>query len=169
MIHLYMGEGKGKTTAAVGLAVRAAGSGMKVIFAQFMKGNDTGEIHSLAKLEQVRVLRSPKDFGFYKNMDEADKREITRIHNELLDEIAKSVRNGECGLAVLDEITYPVKWGLVDIEKLKELMSCTNVEIVLTGREPADFLRDSADYVTEMKCVRHPFEKGVGARKGIEY
>ncbi|MBP3204363.1 MAG: cob(I)yrinic acid a,c-diamide adenosyltransferase, partial [Lachnospiraceae bacterium] len=79
MIHLYTGEGKGKTTAAVGLAVRAAGQDIPVLFAQFMKGNDTGELHVLKELQQVRILRSEKNFGFYKQMSEADKQELREI------------------------------------------------------------------------------------------
>lgn len=169
MIHLYTGNGKGKTTAAVGQAVRAAGCGWPVIFAQFMKGNDTGELHSLAQLKQVRICRSPRDFGFYSSMSEADREALTEIHNQILDELLAAARSGHCKLIVLDEITYPVNWGLLDADRLKELLACEDVELVLTGREAADFLREAADYITEMRCERHPFAKGVGARRGIEY
>lgn len=169
MIHLYTGEGKGKTTAAIGLAVRAAGNGFPVIFSQFMKGNDSGELHSLAQLAQVQILRSEKNFGFYKNMSDADKRELTQIHNRMLEELIRAAENDSCKMIVLDEITYPVKWELLDDGKLKKLLAYRNVELVLTGRDPADFLTEAADYLTEMQCVRHPFEKGVAARRGIEY
>ncbi len=169
MIHLYTGNGKGKTTAAIGLAVRAAGNGMSVIFAQFMKGGDTGELHSLTKLEQVRICRSPRDFGFYGSLSEQDKRELTQIHNELLDTLLSEAESGTCKMMVLDEITYPVKWALLDQDKLRRLLDCKNAELVFTGRDAADFLLDAADYVTEMRCVRHPYEKGVAARRGIEY
>jgi cob(I)alamin adenosyltransferase len=169
MIHLYMGDGKGKTTAAIGLAVRAAGCGIPVIFSQFMKGNDTGELHSLEQLAQVKICRSPRNFGFYSAMSDEDKRALTGIHNAMLDSLCEAARAGSCGLIVLDEITYPVKWGLLDTDKLKELLVCSGPELVLTGRDPADFLREAADYITEMRCVRHPFEKGVKARRGIEY
>lgn len=169
MIHLYTGDGKGKTTAAIGLAVRAAGSGLPVIFAQFMKGGDTGELHSLACLSGVRICRSPRDFGFYASMSEQDKRELTQIHNGLLDTLLAEAESGTCKMMVLDEITYPVKWGLLDQDKLRHLLECKNIELVLTGRDAADFLVDAADYITEMRCVRHPYEKGVMARRGIEY
>ena len=96
MIHLYTGNGKGKTTAAIGLAVRAAGSGMSVIFAQFMKGGDTGELHSLKQLEQVQICRSPRDFGFYGTMSGQDKRELTQIHNGLLDVLLEEAESGTC-------------------------------------------------------------------------
>lgn len=173
MIHLYTGDGKGKTTAAIGLAVRAAGSGMRVIFSQFMKGNDTGELHVLEELAGVRILRSQKQFGFYKTLDKEQKTELTKVHNGLLDEILEAVHTGRCDMVILDEITYPVNWELLDISRLKELLCLAKeenrAELVLTGRSPADFLEESADYITEMRALRHPFEKGITARKGIEY
>ena len=89
LIHLYTGEGKGKTTAAVGLAVRAAGAGKRVMFLQFMKGRDTGELHALDQLPGIEILRSKKDFGFYFQMTEEQKEELTRIHNELLEQAAR--------------------------------------------------------------------------------
>lgn len=169
MIHLYTGEGKGKTTAAIGLAVRAAGSGMPVIFAQFMKGTDTGELHSLENLQNIRVMRSAQDFGFYSSMSDEDKRKLTEIHNHILDDILEAVKSHQSFLVVLDEITYPVKWGLVDVEKLKQILAFDEAELVCTGRDATPFLQEAADYITEMRCVRHPFEKGVAARRGVEY
>lgn len=169
MIHLYTGDGKGKTTAAIGLAVRAAGCGLSVMFSQFMKGNDTGELRSLEKLENVRILRSDCNFGFYSSMSDADKRALTEIHNRILDRLLAAAQSRTCQMLVLDEITYPVKWGLLDTEKLRTLLACGDVELVCTGRDAAQFLRDAADYITEMRCVRHPFDKGVAARRGVEY
>lgn len=172
MIHLYTGDGKGKTTAAIGLAVRAAGSGMRVIFSQFMKGNDSGELHVLDRIANVRILRSPKQFGFYKTLTEAEKAELAAIHDELLDQLIGAVQRQECDMVILDEITYPVNWALLSLQKLEQLLAfatAADVELVLTGRGAAAFLTDRADYVTEMRAVRHPYEKGIAARKGIEY
>lgn len=188
MIHLYTGDGKGKTTAAVGLAVRAAGSGMRVIFSQFMKGNDTGELHALRQIPNVQIIRSPKQFGFYKTLTEEEKAELAGIHDEILDRLIDAVQKQECDMVILDEITYPVNWGLLSVQKLKQLLFLAGAEapedpsgkarllgadqmpeLVLTGRNPAALLSDSADYVTEMRAVRHPYEKGIAARKGIEY
>ena len=169
MVHLYTGDGKGKTTAAIGLAMRAAGRGRAVTFAQFMKGSDTGELHSLARIPLIRICRSPREFGFYASMTDEDKAALTEIHNHMLAELLAAARSGDTRLIVLDEITYPVNWGLLDVERLKELMTYRDVELALTGRDPADFLRESADYITEMRCVRHPYERGVKAREGIEY
>ena len=175
MIHLYTGNGKGKTTAAIGLCIRAVGWDRQVCFAQFMKGNDTGELHLLKSLPGVTILRSEKNFGFYSSMSESDKEELIEIHNRILDRILELVESGNCQLIIMDEITYPVHWGLLDMEKLKRLLSFgkqgadKETELVLTGRNAQDFLNDMADYVTEMECVRHPYEKGTGARKGIEF
>lgn len=194
MIQLYTGDGKGKTTAAVGLAVRATGCGLRVIFSQFMKGNDTGELHVLEGLSQVTILRSPKEFGFYCTLGDEEKAELAQIHDDILDRILEAVQEHQCDMVILDEITYPVSWELVSVEKLKKLLLLagktdeTGVsskaaeekaagglvlrglpELILTGRDAVDFITDQADYITEMKAVRHPFEKGVGARKGIEY
>lgn len=175
MIHLYTGNGKGKTTAAIGLCIRAAGWNLQVCFAQFMKGNDTGELYVLKSLPDVIILRSEKNFGFYSSMSESDKEELTEIHNHILDKILELVESGNCRLVILDEITYPVNWGLLDMEKLKRLLTYgkqgeeQEIELVLTGRSAQVLLSDMADYVTEMECVRHPYEKGTGARKGIEF
>lgn len=182
MIHLYTGDGKGKTTASVGLAVRAAGRGMKVCFAQFMKGGDSGELHVLSELPQVRILRSRKEFGFYNTLSDKEKRELTEIHNGILEELITAAEEGSCDMIVLDEVTYPVNWGLFDRTKLDRLLALGMTgkkseagceirvpELVLTGRAPDAFLLECADYVTEMKCVRHPYDKGVPAREGIEY
>ena len=175
MIHLYTGNGKGKTTAAIGLCIRAAGWDQQVCFAQFMKGNDTGELHLLKSLPGVTILRSEKNFGFYSSMSESDKEELTKIHNCILDRILELVESGNCQLIIMDEITYPVHWGLLDMEKLKRLLAFgkqgadKETELVLTGRNAQDFLSDMADYVTEMECVSHPYKKGIGARKGIEF
>jgi cob(I)alamin adenosyltransferase len=175
LIHLYTGDGKGKTTAAVGQAVRAAGSGYKVFFSQFMKGNDTGEICTMSKIPEIKISRSHKNFGFYSGMSDADKAELTDIHNKILEDIILNVEENKVFMIIMDELTYPVKWGLIDIDRLKYLLELTSgkesgaPEIVITGRDAADFIMNAADYVTEMKSVRHPFDDGVNARRGIEY
>lgn len=170
-MHLYCGNGKGKTTAAVGLAVRAAGTGKQVLFAQFMKSRKTGEIEGLKNLKNITVLRSSKKFPFYKNMTPAQKKEQASIHNQILDSIIESAQNRKYGLIVLDEITYPCQWELIDKERLFHflLSERERTEIVCTGRNPDTFFLEHADYITEMKCIRHPYGRGVPAREGIEY
>jgi cob(I)alamin adenosyltransferase len=170
-IHLYCGDGKGKTTAAVGLAVRAAGAGKRVLFVQFMKGRKSSELNSLKMLSHIEILRGEKAFPFYHQMTEAEKAEQTMLHNQLLAEIEKRFQEKKIEVLILDEVTYPYQWKLMDCEKLCAFfaMAKGKIEIVCTGRNPDAFFVNAADYITEMKCNRHPYEKGVAARKGIEY
>lgn len=171
LIHLYTGDGKGKTTAAMGLALRAAGAGKRVLIVQFMKGRDTGELHSLARIPGINILRSEKDFGFFSSMTQEQKEELTAIHNRMLEEAIRRTQEGKADVLVMDEVTYPVNWGLLEVGRLKEFLrhKPEAAEVVCTGRDAAAFLTDAADYITEMRCVRHPYQKGIAARKGIEF
>lgn len=188
MIQLYCGEGKGKTTAAVGAAVRAAGNDRNVIFVQFMKGRQTGEVRILNEISCVKVLRSNEDFGFFSGMSEEQKRKLTEIHNRMLQEIDMLLGSGSADFVVLDEITHAVRYGLVDMERLQHILAYgktkraesasqemeeataeIDCEIILTGREPSEELLGYSDYVSEIRCVRHPYREGVAARPGIEY
>lgn len=171
LLHVYTGDGKGKTTAAIGLAVRAAGAGKRVIFAQFMKGGQTSELDAFRILENIRMLRCEKQFPFYSQMSDKEKVEQRKQHDKILDEIFKIVKQNQIDVLILDEITYPCQWELIDVERVKELLTLAkgHIEVVCTGRNPADWLLDKADYITDMRAIRHPFDKGVGARKGIEY
>ncbi len=173
MIQVYHGDGKGKTTAAIGLSVRAAGAGKKVCFAQFMKGNCSSEILVLWEIPGLRVLRISREFGFYRQMDEADKAAITKEHNRILSELLEVLEKGEAEVIVLDEVASAYRYGLLDRPSLMKILEAgrgeNGAEVILTGREPAKELLERADYSTEMRAVRHPYEKGIGARKGIEW
>ena len=172
MIHLYSGDGKGKTSIATGMAVRAAGAGRSVTLARFMKGGESAELAPLKKLG-VRVIEAEKKFPFFSQMTEAEKAEITTCHNRILAEVINVIHSpAEKGqLIIFDEITYPVSFGLIDIEKLKALLANVSeqVELVMTGRDPADFLVEAADYHSELVKKRHPYDDGISARYGIEY
>ena len=162
MLHIYYGNGKGKTTAAVGLAVRAAGSGMKTAFIQFLKNGTSSEITSLRSLG-IRVNSAVSCTKFTFQMNEE--------HNALIDEAAALVGDG-FQLLVLDEFIGAYGKLLLDRDKAAELLDKAEragCEIVLTGRDPAPELTERADYLTEMCAVRHPYEKGIAARIGIEY
>lgn len=171
LIHVYCGDGKGKTTAAAGLALRASGCGKDVIFAQFMKGNDSGETAAMKGIERICILSNSKNYGFYHQMSGRDKEEVKREHNAILDRALQSIKKGECDILILDEITYPYRLNLVDKAVVEKLVreKPSHLELVLTGRDPDKLFLEYADYVTEMKCIRHPYEKGVAARRGIEY
>lgn len=169
LVHLYTGEGKGKTTAAVGLAVRAAGRGIPVVFVQFMKNRPTGEVEILSRLPGVTVLRGKAGEGFSFSMTPEQREKSREIHRENL---RRAIRLAEetGGLLVLDEALAALNHGLLEEELLREFLDHRppGVEVALTGRNPPDWLLERADYITEMKKVRHPYDKGVTAREGIE-
>lgn len=167
MIHLYCGNGKGKTTAAMGLALRAAGRGERVVIAQFLKGADSGERYALAKLPQVELLPLPEQVKFTFQMDEQERLEASRRCRALLDEARERAK--DCFLLVLDEACAAVNSGLLPLEELLDCLGNLTCEIVLTGRDPAPQLLERADYITQMEPLRHPYQRGITARKGIEW
>ncbi len=166
-LHIYCGDGKGKTTTSLGLAMRAAGAGMKVCFVQFMKGGETAELDTLKLIPNISVHRCNKEYGFLWNMSDSEKAEITDTHNELL----ATAFNSGADLVVLDEFNFAYSSGLMDKVLAEKLIldNKASCEIVLTGRDLAEIFIQEADYVSEICCVKHPYEKGVTARKGIEY
>lgn len=165
-IHVYCGSGKGKTTAAAGLAIRAAGAGMKVNFVQLMKDGSSSEIKILEKISGINISHCNKNYGFFKNMSEASKKEIFICHNNLISEAF-----GEnADMIVIDEFFSAYNYKLIDTSLADFLISKNkNSEIILTGRNPQQKFIDMADYVSEIIPVKHPFESGIRARKGIEY
>lgn len=170
-VHIYCGDGKGKTTASLGLALRSAGSGMSVIIVQFLKGRVTSELNSLNKIPNITIIRNTKDFGFFSSMGREEIQEITKMHTDnLLQAIAK-VENGECDLLILDELCATYEKSLIDKEIVRKfiLNKPKYLEIVITGRNPDQFLVENADYVSEIKKIKHPFDKNMPARKGIEF
>lgn len=170
MIHLYWGDGKGKTTAAVGLCVRAAGQGMKVLFAQFFKSSPTGELGPLKALG-VRVLRGDLPQGFTWQLKEEEKRQLLQEHNRLLGEACALAVEGGYDLLVLDECAGAMARGFVDPAAAFDFLKGKpeGLEVVLTGRTAPAELLPLCGYVTEMKAEKHPYEQGIAARKGIEY
>ena len=170
MLHIYCGDGKGKTTAAIGLAVRGKGAGMKVRFVQLMKGAHTSELSVLETILGPEIRRCDRDYGFCKGMSEQDKSDITRCHNELL-KFAFSGDDNKPEMIVLDEFCAAYSHGLMDKALAGRLIleNKDNTEIILTGRDPAKIFTDAADYISEIRCVRHPYERGVSARKGVEF
>lgn len=166
LVHLYWGEGKGKTTAAMGLALRALGAGRRVVIVQFLKGGPSGEIPLLEKLG-ARVFRGKAGQKFTFQMDQAEKAETKALQTENL----RRALALEADLLVLDEACAAWQKELVDRDLLKQavLDRPQGREAVLTGRNPPDWLWEAADYITEMKCHRHPFEQGIPAREGIEF
>lgn len=168
-LHIYCGDGKGKTTAAVGLAVRAAGSGMKVLFCQCMKDGYSSEVQIIKKLG-VAYRCCPEKLGFSWTMDETQKKYARHIYTHLFEDVTREAEEGDYDLLVVDEFmsAYNLGW-IYQPEALDFLINRPKkLEVVLTGRDPGEELLELADYVTEMRKVKHPFERGIPARKGIE-
>ena len=171
MIHIYCGDGKGKTTAATGLAVRAAGSGMKVLFARFLKNENSAELCVLDQIPGIEVIHLPKSYGFYNTQSEEEKAETKQMYEELWKYALDRAKNGACDMLVMDEFMAAYRYGLIPNEEAVQFLKDRpdNLEVVLTGRDPSEDLIRIADYVSEIRKVKHPFDCGVYARRGIEY
>ena len=168
LIHIYCGDGKGKTTCAFGLALRCAGTGARVRIAQFLKGGPTGEVEAMRHLPNVEILRAKQGTKFTFQMDEAEREQAKRDHMALLDSAFSDTEG--LRMLVLDEIMAACSSGMVEEAHLLELIGNrpAQLELVMTGRNPSPQLLALADYVTEMKKVRHPYDRGIGARNGLE-
>lgn len=169
-IHIYEGDGKGKTTAAVGLGIRYAGTGGRVLFTQFLKRNDSGELNILEQIENIYLLRCEKNFGFTFRMTPEEKEIAAIYYNAHLKKVLTEAVENEIGLLVLDEVIDACNHNLIEQKELQYFLKekPQKMEVVLTGRKPAEELLELADYVTYMEKRKHPYDKGMGARKGIE-
>lgn len=171
MIHLYIGEGKGKTTAAVGQATRALGWGERVLFSQFLKSIDTGEEFAFAKIGGLQWIRPQmRNKGFIWHMNEKQLKETGEDIQKGFEIISHTILEENLRLVVLDEILDAIECGFLSEDCLFSLFNkapCT--EFILTGRRASDRLMEKADYITRMTKVKHPFDKGLQARKGIEF
>lgn len=172
LIIVHTGNGKGKTTAALGLAVRAWGDGLRVLILQFIKGGwKYGEMETIKKLEEIdgRIELRRLGKGFQRKTD--DKAEHIKAAHEALKEAGDAFESGNYDLIILDEINYAVKFELITVEDVKALFAKRPAElhVVLTGRDAKEEIIDMADLVTEMKLIKHPYQKGIKAQKGIEF
>ena len=165
MLHLYWGNGKGKTTAAMGLALRALGHGRRVVIVQFLKDGTSGEIAPL-RAAGAAVYACP-NAKFTWLMDEADKAAAREASARALGQALAEPFD----LLVLDEACAALKSGILDEALLRRAVAFAKNgrEVVLTGRDPAPWLQDAADYSTEMRAHRHPYADGIAAREGVEY
>lgn len=177
LIHIYCGDGKGKTTAAAGLALRARGRGLPVLFQQYLKDGRSAELVSLQKLGAEIASGMPEEAsGFSWTLNDEQKKILKDFQNVRLEQAAdwfNEHKDGP-GVLVLDEILATMQLQLADEEKLWALLDLAKQypagpDVVLTGRDPSEKLCEAADYLSEIKAVKHPFEKGIKARPGIEY
>lgn len=170
LVHLYSGDGKGKSTAAIGLAVRAVGHGKKILFCQFLKGAATGELEPLKRLG-VDLLRAQTSEKFLFQMDSHEKEQTAGEHLRCFEKMRSLVFNNGYELVVLDEITSAVNTGLIPSVNLTNFITERPriLEVVLTGRNPPAEICALADYHTDFQCIQHPYLRSIPSRPGIEY
>ena len=174
-VHIYTGDGKGKSTAACGLAVRAYGAGFKVKIVRFLKSAPSGECKAISKLGEkdgrIEVKFFETSHKFLWDMDKEEKSQLSSQIRQGYDYCIQIVKTGGCDLLVMDEIIGAMHAGFLLETDLLRLLEEKNpsVELVFTGRNAPASLIEKADYVSEIRAVKHPFEKGISARKGIEF
>ncbi|NIM44806.1 MAG: cob(I)yrinic acid a,c-diamide adenosyltransferase [Nitrososphaeria archaeon] len=169
LIQIYTGDGKGKTTAALGLAVRACGHGFKVYMIQFMKaGWDYGELKTAMELSNFTI----RQFGRPVFVDKNNPSQIDiALANEAFDHAEEIVKSGKYDLVILDEINVALDYKLIALEKVLDLVrnKPEGVELILTGRNAPKELIEIADLTTEMRDIKHPYAKGIHGRRGVDY
>ncbi|MFH2129348.1 MAG: cob(I)yrinic acid a,c-diamide adenosyltransferase [bacterium] len=166
-VQVYTGDGKGKTTAALGLALRAVGAGLKVFIGQFVKGMKYAELESLARFRgEIEIRQYGRDCFIHTDPDAED----IRLAREGLQEMQAIMASGEYPLVILDEANIATYFRLFSVDELLQAVAgrADSVEVVITGRKADPAVIDMADLVTEMKEVKHYYTKGVQARDGIE-
>lgn len=166
-VQIYTGNGKGKTTAAIGLAIRAAGAGLKVFIAQFLKRGDYGEIKTLDKFSDLIRVEQYGLGRFIKGEPPQDEINAAQVG---LERLALALDTGEYDLIIIEEGNVATACGLFDVQRLLDLIAAkpNEIEMVITGRGAAPAIMEAADLVTEMVEIKHYYRKGVTARKGIE-
>lgn len=173
LVHIYTGDGKGKTTAALGLGMRAFGAGLKVVIIQFLKDTPCGELKAAEKLgENFKILRFQKGRkGFIWEMTDTQREELKKETLEGFNYAKSLSKSGECDVLILDEIFGCIGNLLITESELLDLIKVKNekTELVLTGRNAPDTVCRAAHYVTEMRAQKHPLYMGISARKGIEF
>lgn len=169
LVQVYTGNGKGKTTSALGLAMRALGHGASVSVIQFMKGwNDYGELITASKLDGLEIIQTGRPDYVYKGKEQPE--DYSEAKRGM--ETALGVMNsGKCDMLILDEINVALEYGLIPLESVMELikMKPYEMELVLTGRGAHGDIVEIADLVTEMRELKHPYNEGISARRGIEF
>lgn len=171
LIHIYCGNGKGKTTAAMGLGMRCAGRENKVLLTQFLKDNNTGELASIEKLsEYFHVVKGAPMKDWFNCLDKEGQEEVIKEHRDRFEGVTKKAVDENYDLLILDETMAALNYGILELDKILDFLKNKpkTLEVVLTGRNPVQELIDVANYVSEIKQIKHPFEEGIPSRIGIE-
>lgn len=171
VIQVYYGDGKGKSTAAAGLALRAAGNRMRVMFVQFLKTESSGERAALQTLGNVTLTACPLELKFTFEMDDRERQQTGAMFRNIFERAAAMTLSERYDMIVLDEVFDVINEGMLSEAAVFEFISNApnNIEIVMTGHNPSQRFLNAADYVTEFKKVKHPYDRGVQGRIGIEF
>ena len=170
LVHIYCGNGKGKTTTGMGLCTRAAGYGLQVLFFQFLKDNSSNERKILEAVDNITWIDGLDQEKFSFQMTEEEKAERRVFYGEQLKRVTKEAVDGDYDVLFLDESIYTIRAGLLDEQILLDFLDHKpeKLEVILTGQGPDEELIKRADYVSEICMRKHPYEKGIPARPGIE-
>lgn len=170
MVHIYYGDGKGKTTTGMGLITRAAGYGYRVLLYQFMKNNKTSERNILEKVENITIVNGLDQEKFSFLMTPEEKEERKKFYGKQFQSITEKAIAEDYDVIFLDEAIYTISAGLLDETLLLDFLKNRpeKLEVILTGNHPSEKLLEAADYVSEIKKIKHPFDQGLRARCGIE-
>lgn len=171
-VQIYTGNGKGKTTAAIGQGIRAYGNGLKVIMVQFLKSGKTGELNTIDELDDnFKIFRFEKRRGFVWTLTEDEKLEVKKEVRVAYDFILDVIENCKCDMLIIDEIMGVLKNEFLSVEDVLNLIrkKPKNMEIIMTGRNVPEKIIEKANLVTEMKEIKHYYKEGVPARKGVEF
>lgn len=170
LIHIYYGTGKGKTTAAIGLAIRCAGHDGSVLFSQFLKTTPTGELAILSQLPKITIIRSTGSSKFTSQLTPQERKQKQLQQQALWQRIQEKCHQLKPNLLILDEILIACHVQMIDEASIITFLKNkpTQTEVVLTGRTPCPHIHPYADYISEIKKQKHPFDRGIAARWGIE-
>lgn len=172
LVQIYCGNGKGKTTAAIGLGIRAIGRDLKVIMIQFLKHSDTGECKTLKGLEpDFKVFHFEKPRGFTWSLTPEEREEKKIEIKNAMNFARKVLETGECDILILDEILGAIQGGFIVEDEICNMIDNKpdTVELVLTGRVLPDSIAEKAGYISKIEAVKHPMTEGISAREGIEH
>lgn len=172
LIQIYTGNGKGKTTAAIGQGIRAYGNGLKVTMLQFLKGGYTGELKTIEELgDNFKIYRFETKKDFFWNLDDEQKEVLRKEIRDGYNFILERIKKNDTDLLIIDEVMGVLKNKLLTEDEVLYILENKpkNMEIIMTGRDVPERIKEKANLITEMKMIKHYFEDGVGSRKGIEY
>ncbi|MDI9470070.1 MAG: cob(I)yrinic acid a,c-diamide adenosyltransferase [Bacillota bacterium] len=171
LVHYYYGDGKGKTSAAAGLALRLLASGRRVLILQFLKDGHSGEMRLLAAMEGAEVRAGLIGRGFSWTLSESEKEQTRQLHDDAIHRAAADLKAAQFDALILDEVGTALDLGLLDREGLLRLIDSRpkNCELILTGHQADPDLAERADYLSRIVCEKHPWQQGITAREGIEY